>query len=305
MHVAVVGAGPIGTLFAGYLGTVVDRMTIVGRPGPHLDAIDSDGIRIETGTGTNLVTGITGTPDHETVADADWLLLAVKSYDTASAMADVEPSLDDTPVLTIQNGLDNAETIAEYVPRESIIAGTTTHGATKPSPGTVDHAGTGATTIGRYFASNDATVNDIAETLTAAGIQTSVTDRPRDAVWEKVLVNVGINAATALARVPNGELVHTAAGERLVERAVQEGVEVAQAVGRTIPEDVGERAKQVARRTADNRSSMLQDLESGSRTEIDALNGAIVDRGRVPGVPTPINETLTDLVRLAEQGGEE
>ena len=164
----------------------------------------------------------------------------------------------------------------------------------------VEHAGAGDTEIGRYFAPNDAEVTAIADALTAAGIETAVTDDPQTALWEKVLVNVGINAATALARVPNGHLVRYAAGERLLERAVEEGVAVAQAEGRSVSATVIETAKTVARQTAANRSSMRQDLEAGSKTEIEALNGALVSLGRDNGVETPVNRTLADLIRLAE-----
>lgn len=299
MAVAVLGAGALGTLVAARLAANDTPVTLVGRSGAHLAAIREKGIRLVEEDRSNRI-DVTVTTDHETVEGADWLLVAVKSYDTATAMADVAPFLAGVPVLTVQNGLGNAETIAEFVEPEQVIVGTTAHGASIPEPGTVRHAGVGKTVIGRYFAPNDGTVESIAETLTSGGIETQVTDRPRDAVWEKVLVNVAINAATALARVPNGHLVRYESGERLLHRAIEEGVAVASAEGRTVPPDVEERAATVARQTATNLSSMRQDVESGSKTEIEALNGEIVSRGRDHDVDTPVNRTLTDLILLAE-----
>lgn len=305
MHVAVLGAGALGTLFAATLGAADNAVTLVGHPGRHLDAIADGGIRVDRADGTAEAVSVEVTDDHAAVADADWLLLAVKSYDTASAMSDVADHLDDTSVLTVQNGLGNADTIADFVPREQVLVGTTAHGASIPRPGHVDHAGAGETVIGRYFVDNDPEVAVIAKGLTTAGIETSVTDRPRDVVWEKVLVNVAINASTALARVPNGHLVEYPAGERLVERALEEGLAVARAEGRTVAADVVADAKTVANQTASNRSSMLQDVQAGSKTEIESLNGAIVSRGAAHDIETPVNRTLADLVRLAETFAEE
>ena len=301
MHVAVVGAGALGTLFAGRLAWSGTSVTLVGHPGPHIDAIDDRGIWIERPEGTAVSVDVTVTIEHDDVAAADWVLLAVKSYDTESAMADIAPSLDGTTVLSVQNGLGNAETIANYVARDQVVVGTTGHGASIPEPGRVDHAGTGETVIGRYFTDTDEEVEAIAAMLTAADVETRVTDRPKDAIWEKLLVNVAINAATALTRVQNGRLITTQPGERLLERAIEEGVAVARAEGRSVPNDVADHAKTVARQTATNISSMRQDIESGSRTEIDALNGAIVSLGREHEIETPVNRTLADLVRLAER----
>lgn len=300
MHVAVLGAGSLGTLLAAKLESTAIDVTLIGRPGRHLDAAAADGIRLHRGDGTVTTVSVAVTDDHAAVSDADLLMLAVKSYDTASAMADVAECLDGATVLTVQNGLGNAETIADVVPRARVLVGTTAHGAFLSEPGHVHHAGAGETVIGRYFGDVDEELQTIADTLSRAGIATSVTADPRDALWEKVLVNVAINAATSLARVPNGHLVDNSAGERLVERAIEEGVAVARADGRSVDDEITDVAKTVARKTASNRSSMLQDVEAGSQTEIESLNGAIVTRGAAQDIETPVNRTLADLVRLAE-----
>jgi len=305
MHAAVLGAGVLGTLVAARLSTTVATVTLVGRSSRHLDAIEADGLVLERPDGVSQTIDLAATAAHDAVAGVDLLVVAVKSYDTATAMGDVAPHLDQQQVLTLQNGLGNAETIADFVEPGRVIAGTTSHGATCPEPGHVRHAGAGDTVIGRYFADNDGVVGSIAATFSEAGIETEVTPSVRDAVWEKVLINVGINAATALARVPNGHLVRYGEGERLLEAAVEEAVAVAHAEERSVPEDVVERARTVAKRTATNRSSMRQDVESGSKTEIGALNAAIVARGADHGIETPVNATLADLVRLWETTREE
>lgn len=305
MHVAVLGAGALGSLVAARLAGSTASVTVVGRPGHHFDAMRAEGLVLQTPAGDRETVAVEATTDYAAVGAADVLVLTVKSYDTSEAMADVADHLGDADVLTLQNGLGNAETIADFVAPERVVAGTTTHGAVLPAPGVVRHAGRGETRVGRYFAANDERVADIAGLLSEAGIETDVVSDVADAVWEKVLVNVGINAATALARVPNGRLVESAAGEGLLARAVEEGAAVAAAEGRTVPDDVVERTRAVARATATNRSSMRQDVERGSRTEIESLNGAIVRRADDHGLWAPVNRTLADLVRLTETGAED
>jgi 2-dehydropantoate 2-reductase len=301
MRVVVLGAGSLGSLVGGRLATTEADVTLLSRESEHVEAVRESGLNLLCPDGGEVVVDVRVATDPVVAADADLLIVCVKSYDTDEAMADVAPSLDETDVLTLQNGLGNAETIAGHVPRERVIAGTTTHGAVPESPGVVRHAGRGDTTLGRYFAPNDDRVRDAARLLTEAGIETVVTDDPEAAVWTKVLVNAGINAATALARVQNGALLEHDSGEQLLERAVREGVEVARVEAVDVPEDCVERAREVANQTATNRSSMLQDIESGKRTEIEALNGALARHATDADVAAPVNETLADLVRLTER----
>lgn len=302
MQTAILGAGAMGSLFGGLLAEAGTPVTLVGRSGEHVSAVAERGLRVEATDGTSRTVEVEATAEPSAVADADLVVVFVKSYDTGSAMEGVAEYVGDADVLTLQNGLGNAETIAEYAPRERVLAGTTTHGAVREEPGVVRHAGVGETRLGRYFEANDDRTRAVADLLSEAGVETAVVEHVHDVVWEKVLVNVGVNAATALARVPNGAMAETRPGHRLVERAVGEAVRVAAAEGRTVPEDVVERALAVARTTADNHSSMRQDVEAGRRTEIDALNGAVVEHAERHDLPAPVNRTLADLVRLAEVG---
>lgn len=300
MRFGVLGAGSLGSLFAGCLAAGGSDVSVLGRANEHLERVDDQGVTVETPDGAELVGEVDASSDPSILSGVDVLLVCVKSYDTDQALTVAEPQLTpDTDVLTLQNGLGNAETIATHVPDHRVIAGATTHGATLQEPGRVRHAGGGDTRIGRYFAKNDEAVDAIATTFTDAGIETAVVDDVRDAVWEKVLVNAGINAATALARVPNGDLTD-GPGARVLRSAVQEAAQVAEADGRDVPDDIADRALTVAEQTASNHSSMRQDLDTGHRTEIDALNGELVRRADHLGVRAPVNRTLTDLVRLAE-----
>jgi len=309
MRVVVLGAGSMGSLVGGSLAATdwtapesqtADgvAVTLLGRDDEHTRQIRRDGLRMTHPDGTEECVPVAVATDESAVADADLLVVCVKSYDTEEAITGVAPYLDGGDVLTLQNGLGNAETVADYVPDERVIVGTTSHGAVREAPGHVRHAGRGETTIGRYFADNDPRVHAIADLLTGAGVETTVTDHPQRAVWTKVLVNAGINAPTALAGVPNGALAEEPGGQRLLRRAVEEGAEIAHASGVDVPEDIVERTLAVAERTATNRSSMRQDVERGRSTEIESLNGELARRASDHGVDAPVNETLADLIRL-------
>lgn len=308
MQIAVLGAGAMGSLFGGLLAAAGEDVTLLTRNAAHVDAIRNRGLRIvdeRSDSGTDRIVPVRATTDPETVGPVDLVLVFVKSYATAEALADAEPLLGpETDVLTLQNGLGNAETIAEHVPDCRLLVGVTTHGAIHDAPGTVHHTGAGDTALGRWR--GDATAGgdsatEIAAVLTAAGIPTEVVADPETLVWEKVLVNVGINAPTALARVDNGALVDTESGRAVLRSAVSEAEQVARARGHDVREDVVEYAIAVAERTASNRSSMRVDLESGHRTEVESLYGAVLDRAAAESLDVPVVRTLADLVRLAER----
>lgn len=290
----------MGSLFGGLLAANGEDVWLIDTRTDHVRSIDEEGLHIRSADDRRTV-GVPATTDPSTVGPVDLVIVFVKSHRTGAALEDAGGVLADDPdVLTLQNGLGNAETIAEYVPESDVIAGVTAHGATLEGPGRVFHAGEGPTAIGRYFDDTDERVEQIARMLSRAGIETSVSDTVRDDVWRKVLVNVGINAPTALAGVPNGRLPGTDPGRRLVEAAVTEAARVARTEGRDVGEDPVAHVLDVASSTAENRSSMRQDVEAGRKTEIEHLHGAIVERAEAEGLGAPVNRTLADLVRLVE-----
>ncbi|GAA0300534.1 2-dehydropantoate 2-reductase [Halarchaeum salinum] len=298
MHVGVLGAGSMGSLFAGLLAAADVETTLLAHESAHVAAIRGRGLRIERVDGTRETVAVDAVvTDPADAPDCDAVLVLVKSHATADAAAEWRSALDDAHVATLQNGLGNAEALAERF--DSVLAGTTSHGALIEEPGLVRHAGAGDTRLGRWDGPTNGAVERLAATLTSAGIDTAVVADPRAAIWHKVLVNVGINAATALARVENGALTEREPGERLLRRAVAEAARVARAEGIDVGDPVAETLA-VARRTASNVSSMHQDLEAGRETEVEALHGAVVDRAVEHDLPVPVNRTLADLVRLAQ-----
>ena len=288
MQLGVIGLGRMGQI-------VVDRTLEAGH---DVVAFDLDEAAVATAADAGATPADSVVDLAERLGDEKRVWLMVPAGDAVdAALDDLEPHLDGAAVLTIQNGLGNIETIREYVAPHSVVGGTTTAGATLEEPGTVRLSNRGQTRIGRPWSDSKGSVSDVANTLRAAGYETEVVEAVQRAIWEKVLVNVGINPVTALGRVRNGAL-RSGPGRELMNGAIEEAAAVARGEGYDVDAPV-DRALDVVAATAENRSSMLRDVETGNKTEIEALNGAIVDRAAAHGLDTPINETLLAAVQLA------
>jgi 2-dehydropantoate 2-reductase len=301
MRVAVVGAGAMGCLYGGHLAEAGVEVSLVDVWREHVDAINAKGLHIAGISGDRDV-HVPATTKPETVGEVDLVLLFVKSYDTAQAVKGSGPLIGgDTKVLTLQNGLGNLEAISEAVGAGRVLGGTTSHGSTLVGPGEIRHAGVGPTVIGALETGSRSTAEKVADTFNGASLRTRVSDDVRGDIWGKVLVNLGINALTALTGLRNGQLLEAPELRRLMRIAVEEGVKVAEADGVDLGSlDHVAHVYDVAAATGANRSSMLQDVDRGRRTEIDALNGAVVGLGEKLRVETPLNRALTALVKGLE-----
>jgi 2-dehydropantoate 2-reductase len=301
MRVAVVGAGAMGCLYGGRLAEAGVDVALVDVWKEHVDTINANGLHI-TGVSGDRVVRVPATTDPETVGEVELVLLFVKSYDTAKAVRGSMPLIGgDTYVLTLQNGLGNIEAIAEAVGLGRVLGGTTSHGSTLLGPGEIRHAGIGPTVVGALERGSRGMAEKVADTFKGAGLHTKVSSDVRGDIWGKVLVNLGINALTALTGLRNGQLLEVPELRRLMRLAVEEGMRVATADSVDLGSlDHVAHVYEVAEATAANRSSMLQDVERGRRTEIDALNGAVVGLGERLGVETPVNTALTALVKGLE-----
>ena len=236
------------------------------------------------------------------VGKADLVIFSVKTYDTERAVSDaLVLEKEDTIFLTLQNGLGNEEVICQKINRKKVMLGVTGHGATLLGPGHIRHAGWGKTFIGEL----DHRITDravrITQMLCNGGIETEVSSNIHDHVWGKLLVNVGINALTALTGFKNGQLLDYPESARLMEKLVSEAAEVARRKGIHIEENPIDKVRKAAEATRENRSSMGQDFDHRQRTEIDAINGAVVREAQPLGIPVPFNQALTDLVKAIEK----
>lgn len=301
MKIAVVGAGAMGCLFGGKLSIVAD-VWLVDPWKEHVAALQKDGLEIVGRDGTVEKLQVRAVQDPLQVPDpVDLALIFVKSQQTEWAAKQAALILAGRGlVLTLQNGLGNFETIAHIVGPARTLQGVTAHGATMLGPGRIRHAGSGVTHLATRDGISDR-VGEITGTLVAAGFDTHVSDNLDTLLWGKLVINVGINALTAILRVPNGFLADNPAASNLVASAVGEAVAVARAKNITLPyPDPLAQVLNVAKATGSNRSSMLQDVLRGAPTEISVINGAIVREGAKVGVATAVNQALVDLVMATE-----
>lgn len=302
MKIAIIGAGAMGSLYGGYLARAGEEVYLVDIWQEHVDEVNSSGLVIEE-KDLEVRAHPKAAADPMKVGHVDLAIVFVKSFLTGTALEKNAALLGpDTVVMSLQNGYGNIERIAEHVKRSSIIAGTTSHGASMRSPGRVRHAGGGDTHIGWVANEDEDRINGIAETLRRAGFVTAVEKNVMELIWSKLIINVGINALTAVLKVKNRELLRIDEARELLRMAVLEAVEVAAAEGvRFDGEEMVDKVMGVAFATGDNTSSMLQDILNRRKTEIDTINGAIVEEGGKHHLETKVNCVLTNLVRAMEK----
>ena len=304
MKIVIIGAGAMGGLFAARLAAAGEDVSVVDVWAEHIEMIRTQGLILETEQGdvrAKLAAAAYRSEDLDAVADL--VIIFVKSAMTEAAARSAQTLLGSAGrVLTLQNGLGNAETIAAVVGAARVLAGTTAQGATLLGPGRIRHGGRGDTHIGRLAGPVDDFCREAAAILTRAGIPAFAEDAVQSLIWGKLVINAGINALTALLRYGNGQLNDHEETRELVKLAVTEAVQVAAAAKIPLPYgDAVEKVLAVAAATATNRSSMLQDILHGRITEIDAINGALVREGIRLAVPTPVNRTLTLLIKALEK----
>lgn len=312
-RVLVAGAGAVGSVVGGLLAAAGHRVTLLGRAA-HLDAVRAAGLVIEGLWGEHRVADLElATAPGEIRGAYDAILLTVKSYDTADMLAAVAPSVaEDGCVVSLQNGLGNVEQVVAAVGVDRALGGRVIFGAVVRAPGVVrvtvcaDPVALGAAVAGTPAAEASARV--WSERFAAAGIPTEYTHDVQAHLWTKMVYNAALNPLGALLGLPYGALAADPDGRAVMDAVIDECFAVAGARGVVplLPTADAYREAFYGRlvpSTAHHRSSMLQDLERGRPTEIEAINGCIWRYGREAGIPTPVNATMTRLVRFRERIG--
>lgn len=316
-RVAIVGPGALGMMLAAALHPVAD-VCLVGRRPEWAAAVARRGIAcrgwppagaVRAAAGGGAATAaeagaaipVRAVTAAEAAGPADLVIVVVKSGQTAGALPAVRQLLAGgaTAVLSLQNGLAHVSMLAEAVGWERLILGTCTYGVTRLDDTVCQLAGEGDIVVGSSPAA--ATWPDAAALLRRAGLRVAVAPDTLAAVWQKALINAGINPLTALLGVRNGALLDEPALQAVASAAVREGAAVAAAHGVALTGDPVAAMLAVAAGTAANRSSMLQDIAAGRRSEIDAICGEIVRLGEAAGVATPVNEALLTLINIVEE----
>lgn len=300
MNFLIVGPGAMGCLFAASLKRAGCDVTLWDHKKERAEQINRQGIVVEgiRGAYTEKVPTVTGNLS----LPPDVVLMCVKSYSTRDAGFAIKPWLEpQTVVVTLQNGVGNVEILEEIFGREAVVGGTTAEGATLLGPGKIRHAGQGETIVGPGGKPENI-VDKIASLFGQAGFRARSVDHVDDFIWGKLIINVGINALSAITKIKNGRLPELYSTRQIMEEAVKEAMAVANAKKIQLPyPNPFDRVVEVCRATAGNVSSMLQDVLNEKATEVDFINGAIVREGDLFGIPTPVNLTLTSLVLAIQE----
>lgn len=300
MKITIVGPGAIGCLFAGFLARANEEVWLLDKNPQRAGRLKEEGIKIEGLSNISVKMNATINPDE--IGQTDLIIICVKSYDTEQAIRSVKQLVGEkTAVMTLQNGIGNTQIIGEIVGWDKVIGGVTNHGATLLGWGHIRHAGKGETIIGKTDGKASGQLEDISAILNKAGFETVISKDIDAVIWSKLIINAGINALTALTRLNNGRLIEYEGTKDIMRLAVFEAVKIAKVKGiKLIYDDPIEKVESVCKATAGNVSSMLQDVLNKKRTEIDFINGAVVKWGQNLNVTTPVNYTLTNLIKTVE-----
>ncbi len=303
--VAVIGAGAVGGFFGAMLARAGHAVVFIGRL-PHVQAIEQHGLRLDMAGRVESIPAAASI-DLSAVQGADLVLFSVKSTDTAQVAEAIAPHLkDDAIVLSLQNGVENAERIARHV-RQTVVPAVVYVATATPEPGLVKHHGRGDLVIGPLVAAaaQDAGVavslDGIRQAFAAAGVPVTISANVVGELWSKLMVNCAYNAISGLAQAPYGELAAMPSIRDLQQAVVAEVCAVASAVGVDLPLRESLTAmERIADAMPAQLSSTAQDMVRRKPSEIDHLNGFVVRRGREVGVPTPANLALYALIKLVE-----
>ncbi len=293
MKTAVLGAGAVGCFYGGMLARAGREVVLIGRPA-HVDAIERDGLRMETLSFDERVRAA-ATTDPGGIAGADLVLCCVKSTDTAQAATEMAPRLaPDAIVLSLQNGYDNAERLQVALGRP--VHPAVVYVATEMAgPGHLRHHGRGELVIGPF----DRSAEVIAE-FAIAGVPVTTSDNVAGALWAKLIINCVYNGLSAITQLPYGRIAPGEGIAGVMDDIVSECLAVALADGVTVPGDIRAAVAGIAKSMATQKSSTAHDVARGRKSEIDHINGYVLKRGAALGIATPVNRTIHALVRLLE-----
>ena len=294
MNVLIVGTGALGSLFAARLAQAGCQVTMLGTWKEGVETIRRDGLQLTDSNGNQHRFQVHASDDPQECIGIEYALVLVKAWQTERAAEQVAVCLaEDGLAVTLQNGLGNRETLVESLGPNRVALGVTTTGATLLGPGSVKVGGEGTISIQRHQA-----LGPLEEALRSADFDVRVVDDAQSLAWGKLVINTAINPLTALLRVSNGQLLERPSAREVMAELARETARVAHAEGIHLPfSDPVAAAEDVARKTAPNQSSMLQDILRGAPTEIDAICGAVVTYGEKHHIPTPANWHCWMLVR--------
>jgi 2-dehydropantoate 2-reductase len=300
MKVAVIGSGAMGTIFGLALARSGDDVLFYDVRPDLIAAIEEDGLRLEGVLGAfHVRPKATLKAGH--LGGVECALVAVDANATPQAAIVAASCLSGQGfALSLQNGIGNVEALGEALGRERVVAGSTYNSGASLGPARVLHSNAGPTWIGEAAGGGSERVRDLARRLTAAGLPTTVSDNVMSIIWSKFVHNCAINPVSAITGLRPGEIARNPSAAWIMEALLDEILEVVDRAGVDLSEHDPRAEIYDHAWERYNKPSMLQHLEAGRATEIDALNGALVKKARSLGVATPVNATIAAIVSAIE-----
>ena len=301
MNVLILGAGAMGCLYGAAFHRAGCDVVLVDVSQPHIDAINARGLELETRAGTEFLP-IPARRPEEIAEPVDLIVVFTKTFHTDSALTGIAAAIGpQTWLLSLQNGLGNDQRLAAHASADRILVGSSSLPSDLVGPGKVRSHGEGGSKLYPAFGADPAFAAEICELLTRGGLPAALEPEIHGAIWSKAIFNATMNPLCALTRRTPGFLGSHQESRALIFELVEEGVRVANASGIAIAAQPIHDLTQVSVTDhADHEASMLQDVKAGRRTEVDAINGAIVEAARAAGIAAPLAETLWRLVKLEE-----
>jgi 2-dehydropantoate 2-reductase len=304
MKIAVIGAGAMGSVIGGLLAKAGNDVTLIDVWREAIDAINSAGLRVDDKAGNSETIRVRATDKPAEVGTADLVFVFVKCYHTEAAVKNALPLIgSDTIVVSLQNGWGNGPRIASIVGKEKLLIGVCYHSASALGPGHALHSGQGKTFIGEADGCMTDRLADIASVLGKAGIEVTPTTQVLKEVWSKLALNVCTLPTSALLRIHAPQLIQHEPMMEMMRALLREVVAVANA--QQIALDFDERWEAITgllkRLAPTAKGSMLQDVEKRRITEIDVINGAVVEAGQRLSIPTPYNSAMVWLIKALEE----
>jgi 2-dehydropantoate 2-reductase len=307
MKVLIFGAGSMGSIFGGFLSSEND-VSLIGRKN-HVDSINEKGLLVTGIWGEHSFSKLRAFKSVEEVQEDsvfDLIMITTKAYDTEAAVKEIKPFVKGTSVvMSMQNGIGNEETISRAVGVKKTMGGMAIFGGKILEPGHAEVTVFASDClVGDLNGGLSRRVEQIAESFSSAGIPTKASENIKRDKWMKAFYNIALNPLSAILRVPYGVLGERKESKDLMKSMLKEAFNVAASLDISLKFTWEEYFKYLIEKqlppTSAHRSSMLQDIERGKKTEIDYLNGAIVRLGQDRGIETPVNETITNIIRALE-----
>jgi len=307
MRIAVLGAGAMGSWFGGHLALQENAVQLLTTNTAHHETISKNGLIMQGSTAKGQINeqrvNLTAGPPDSIQAPVDLILLMTKTFQTTNALANVNKAIDDdTHILSLQNGVGNAEAIGEFISPERIWVGVSMMPIDKVAPGVVEGKGQGSSYFGNAANQDDTDMAQrIESTFKSAHIELHHDANIQKRIWEKLAFNAGMNALSALSRGTPGAIGASKGAKELAQDVADEVAKVANTLNIKVNlEHVNDMITLSCTQHSDHIPSMLQDLQLARRTEVDALNGAVAMLANRASIAAPLNETLTTLIKLAE-----